>query len=145
MTISDTSYPEGRQAATATEGKIRHKANAKTLAFGEHIFRRTFAQVIFVLHGDNGRHPAGLVELRNGDIRDSNVANLPRLLRIRKSADRFGKRYFRIRRMELIQVDSFDLKAAETSLNCAAQVLRTTVRDPGIAVGPQETPLGCNY
>jgi hypothetical protein len=47
--------------------------------------------------------------------------------------------------VELIQVDAFDFKAAETPLDCLSQMLGPSVRNPGKAIGPQEATLGCNY
>src|SRR5207253_7371335 len=73
-------------------------------------------QVIVILHRDNRDDLLGSCQLIDGDIRQSDMANLPFLPQLRKFTDRVFKWNLGIGAMELIDVNALEAQTPQATL-----------------------------
>src|SRR6185437_14629895 len=73
---------------------------------------------------------AGDGKLIDVDVGDTDLADLPLVLKILQRADRLLVRDLRIRGVQLVEVDPLEAEASQRALACLAQVLRAAIARP---------------
>src|SRR5437588_10797973 len=99
------------------------------------------ADVVAVLHRDDGNDFARLVELLHGDVREPDMAHLALALESGERADLVLEGQLRVGRMQLVEVDPLELEALQASFQVAAQLFRTAILVPARRPWTHETAL----
>src|SRR5262249_31737617 len=143
----DVLAPSDAQGAVpvAPQRGPRNERDAGPFAGGEYGVRRALSDEVFVLHRDDGRDLARLVELAHRDVRHPEVSDLAGTLQLRESAHRLCERNVRVGGVELIEVDALEAKALQAAIERAAQMLRAAAFVPPVAARTDQPTLGGDH
>jgi hypothetical protein len=120
----------------AREREPGEERQAAALADLEDVLGRAVRPAVTVLDGDDGNDPARTLELLDGDIRETDVANLPLVAKSSELADRLFDRHRRIRRMQLVKVDAFEAQPLQAPLAGLAKLVRPPFLRPATGARP---------
>ena len=131
----------GLREVAGGEREPRDEADVLASAVVEHRFRAAIGQVVAVLHRDDRHDAPGRLDVRDGDLRQADVANLPLALQIAEDAELVRCGNGRVDAVELEQVDPLDAEPAQAHLAFLPQILGPAQRRPLVRPRPCQPSL----
>ena len=122
--------------------KPRQEGKPVLLARVDHRVGRAVAEIVEILHRDDGRDLAGAGELARIDVREADMADLAGLLQIGERADAVFERHLGIDGVKLIKIDALELEPLQACLARIAQMRGPAIRVPPSGARPQKPALG---
>src|SRR5262245_14293477 len=112
------------------EREPRNEADVVLVAIREHRFAAAVDEVVAVLHRRDWKYATGRIDVLDGDLTQSRIADETVVQQLPNSAELLVGRYSRIDSMQLPEIDPFDAELLETPFGLCDQMSRTSIHGP---------------